>query len=190
MTQVSIRWNEVRARLEVSDGALQQVLAGSPERRKAVFRQRATELAKEQVSQRPERASVQTLVVLLGTERYAIDLGALAEVLPDTGCTRVPGARAEFLGLINLRGELVPVVDLRRIMTGAPAGEGVFVLIVDRRTGLKVDDIEDLSEIHRDELTRPMQGRYVQGVAPGNIILLDIEALLSGVVSAKESRRQ
>jgi purine-binding chemotaxis protein CheW len=173
------------ARLQANETALES--AGGADRMRAVLRARAAALANEQ-SRHPLAPGVPALICRLGPDRYAIELRSLAEVLPRTKCIAVPGGRPEFLGIFNLRGELRPVVDLARVLGYPSDGAGEFVLISHRQVGLRVDGIDGVREIRREELTRPTQSRYHLGLAPGNIVLLDIEALLSGVVGQKEPR--
>ena len=56
----------------------------------------------------------QYLTFTLGNEQYAIEVGKVREVLEFTDVTRVPRTRDYMKGVINLRGSVVPVVDLRR----------------------------------------------------------------------------
>src|SRR5437868_115370 len=95
----------------------------------AVYQRRARQMARradaETVSQ-----TLPVLIFALGEERYAIELSALAEVLPLRGCTSVPGAPSAVLGVMNVRGEIRPVADLRRILELPPGGDLVAAYVV------------------------------------------------------------
>jgi purine-binding chemotaxis protein CheW len=186
MTRTSIRWDEVRARVKANEASLLAPLEGNSERMRSVLRARAVTLASEPAARHMASPGVPALVFRLGQDRYAIELQALAEVLPQTGCIAVPGARPEFAGVINLRGELRPVVNLARLLSRETSPTASFVLMSHRGIGFAVERVEGLLEVHREELTRPVEGRYYQGLASGNVMLLDIEALLSSVVAHKE----
>ena len=188
MKQGSIQWEEVRRRVQANEDSLRRSLSESPERIKAVFRQRALQLGKEHVDKKPAAKGIPALVFRLAQERYAIALKELAEVLPFQGCTQVPGTSPQFLGVINLRGELRPVIDLARVLSGSPSIDSGTVLVLRRLVALKVDRVEDLCEIGSEELTHPVQGRYIQALASGTLGLLDVETMLSAVFSPKESR--
>lgn len=56
----------------------------------------------------------------LGEERLACDIGRVQEILPPPPATRVPGAKPWILGLANVRGALMTVVDLPWFLTGRP----------------------------------------------------------------------
>ena len=88
----------------------------------AAWRERAHRL-----SQRPDFAGAAAkhfpgVVLGIGKERYGIDLPDVAEVLPPVAPTPVPGAPAVFAGVINVHGEIRPVIDLRRLRMRRYAG--------------------------------------------------------------------
>jgi purine-binding chemotaxis protein CheW len=182
----AIDWNEVHGRLRRSEAALQAALSDNPERIRAAFRRRAIHLAVKPAEAGPTSQSIPTLIFGLGQERYAIPLQDLAEVLPFKGCTEVPGASAQFLGVINLRGEIRPVIDLSRVLCGTASENSGAVLILRRSAGLKVDRAEELRHIRPDEVTPPVPGQCVRPFVSGTLALLDVEALLSAMASPQE----
>jgi purine-binding chemotaxis protein CheW len=192
MTKASVNWEQVRSRLRASEEALEEALRAGPQRIQIAYRQRAVRLAKTQASPTAASPGMPVIIFRLAGERYAIELKYLAEVLPFTRCTPVPGAPSQFLGVINLRGELRGVLDLSQLLA-LPEGESTksgFILMLRRSglgVGLKVDSIEDLHEIRPEELTRPMQANYLKGLASGTLPLLDADKLLADVFSKEES---
>jgi purine-binding chemotaxis protein CheW len=183
----AIQWDEVRRRLQRNEESLRETLSESPERIQTVFRQRAIQLAKARSTNRPTSPGLPALVFRLGQERYAIALQELAEVLPFQGCTRVPGASPKLLGVVSLRGELRPVIDLAHVLSGSPSTDSGSVLVLRRQAALKVDAVNELREIDSDELTSPPQGHFIRAVASGTIGLLDVEIMLSTALPPKES---
>lgn len=191
MSQTAIDWEQVRRRLRKSEEALEKTLAENPARMQAVFRQRAIQLGRERAESKPLSPGIPALIFRLAQERYAIALKDLAEVLPFQGCTQVPGASKQFLGVINVRGELRPVIDLAHVLSGASRGSATdsgAVLMLRRPAGLKVDSVEALREIRSDELGAPAQGQYCRALVSGSLALLDVDVVLSAVDSAVESR--
>jgi hypothetical protein len=67
-------------------------------------------------SRRSRTKRLPVIVLGIGKERYGIDLPDVAEVLPPVRATPVPGAAAVFAGVINVHGEIRPVIDLRRLL--------------------------------------------------------------------------
>ena len=184
MKRAAIDWAQVRRRLQTSEAALEAALAESPARIEAAYLRRAAELSVAQLAPRPASASLRVLVFGLARERYAVELKDLAEALPFTGCARPPGAPPQFLGVINVRGELRPVLDLTRVLTGAgsaPEDSG-FVLMLRRQIGLKVDQVEELRALSGEELA-PAQGNYIRALASSALMLLDVDKILAEVSS-------
>jgi purine-binding chemotaxis protein CheW len=96
------------------------------------------------------------LVFSLGAEGFAVDLANVRRVLRPTRIARVSGAASEVLGLMNCQGEVLCVLDLRRILgTGketAPAAEseGKFIIVVQhggKEAGFLVDAVRDVAEL-------------------------------------------
>ncbi len=117
------------------------------------------------------------LLFRTGGRVFAVDAGAVREILPATPPTRIPGSPAAVRGLVNVRGTLVTVVDVGvalgvEAVRGEPAdGEegsaGKTLVLVERSSraiGLIVDDVLDLVTVDDDALTA---GGAVPGVPPG-----------------------
>jgi chemotaxis signal transduction protein len=187
MKQTS-RWNEAKSRIQANENALAEAFAPSPARIEAAFHQRALRLAQRHIQDKSASRGLPALVFRLSRERHAIELKELAEVLPFRGCTQIPGTSPKFLGVINLRGELRPVIDLGMVLCGTLCGDSGFILVLRRRIGLKVDDIQELREIHPEKLAAPVPGHCTRALLSETLKLLDVESMLSDVFSPKESR--
>jgi purine-binding chemotaxis protein CheW len=84
-----------------------------------------------------------------GGRAFAVDAGAVLEILPDVPSTRIPGAPAAVRGLANVRGTLVTVVDAARAVgvSATPGVEGASIVLLEQRSrpvGLVVDEVFDL----------------------------------------------
>jgi purine-binding chemotaxis protein CheW len=117
-----------------------------------VWRQRADRLSK-----RPHSAGQDAFAVLvlgIGKERYGIHLPDVAEVLPPLSPTPVPGTAAVFAGVINVHGEIRPVIDLKRFLGIEAAEHGqtrVILLRQDgRELGLRIDSVQHIRWIERE----------------------------------------
>jgi purine-binding chemotaxis protein CheW len=92
------------------------------------------------------------LVIHLGDERYGLPIAAVDEVvsLPDS-LTRLPRAPAYVKGVMNLRGQVVPVIDQAQRFGSAPAADArrrVIVVQLDKlRAGFVVDSVSDVARI-------------------------------------------
>lgn len=129
----------------------------------------------------------------LGQETYALDILRLRGIVTRRPATEVPRAPAYLLGVISLRGQIVPLIDLR-LRLGLPATastRATRILVVDQAGesfGLLVDSVRQVVRLRDDELeTRPpaLAGReseFIAGIARprqgGMLILLGVDAVL------------
>jgi purine-binding chemotaxis protein CheW len=142
------------------------------------------------------------LVFRVGSERFAVSLPAVAEVIESPELQRMPDAPEHVRGVATLRGELLSVYDPLALM-GAPgdsASSGVArgpgaTLVFSRggghRVGLAVDDVYDAITVNESELrgvpgSDGSDGALVGLVLRGSELIgvLDVHALLDGVLAA------
>ena len=128
----------------------------------------------------------------LGEERYGIDILKVQEIRRYDAVTRIANTPDFLKGVINLRGTIVPVADMRiKFRLGEPAYNDFTVMIVlnvgRRVIGIVVDAVSDVialdeADIHpAPRLSASMDTRYVRGIGNADdrmIILVDIEELL------------
>jgi purine-binding chemotaxis protein CheW len=99
----------------------------------------------------PEPGGERFLVVELRGGLYGIDSGAVREIVTPHEATRLPGAPPHVRGVINLRGQLLTLVDLGHRLTGmaAETSEGSIVVVTtaERSLGLLVDDVHEVQEL-------------------------------------------
>lgn len=149
---------------------------------------------KNQVSEQASQAPMSQWVTFsLDEETYGINVMQVQEVLKVTEIAPVPGAPDYVLGIINLRGNVVTVVDTRRrfgLMPKEPDDATRIVIIEANKQvlGILVDSVAEVVEITADQIeTAPQVGndetsRYIQGVFSREgrlIILVDLNKLLS-----------
>jgi purine-binding chemotaxis protein CheW len=128
---------------------------------------------------------IQLIVFCLANEEYAVDIGAVREIVRLQPITKVPRAAAYVEGLTNLRGRVVPVVDLRRRFD-LPTVEDVTnnrIVIVDidgEDIGVIVDSVTEVLRVPSDCLEPPssivasVDSKYLTGIAklPSRLIIL------------------
>lgn len=128
----------------------------------------------------------------IGNEMYGVRIGAVREIVRVPEITAVPNAPGTIEGVINLRGQIVPVMDLRKRfgLTEIHANKKNRILVVElekRLLGLIVNSASEVIKISPSEIEPPGnvfaegESNYVTGVGKLNgrlIILLDIEKLL------------
>jgi len=193
-----IDWAAVKQQLLSAEAALGKALFADTCRIEEAYRNRATQMARRRTERAADARTITVLVFSLGTETYGISITDLAEVLPTATCTPVPRAAAEIEGVINLRGELRSVIDLRRILSLPPAADasGSCILMLrneGNEIGLRVGRVEKVQILRLDELVFPEAGgvdgssRYFKGLSPERIIVLDATTLLSHPVIKHKS---
>lgn len=136
----------------------------------------------------------QFLSFQLGAEEYGIDILRVQEIRAYEKATRIPNTPAFIKGVINLRGVIVPVVDLR-MKFGFETAEynEVTVVVVlnvaDRTIGIVVDKVSDVLTLGADdirpapEFTARVDNAFVRGLATLDqrmLIIADIERLMTG----------
>jgi len=138
----------------------------------------------------PDSPLTATLVFRVGASRYGCDLRVVQEIIPFRAATRLPGAPPYVLGLINVRGTIVTVMDLgnRLDPSRAPAREGAILLARhrERLVGVVVDQVADVRTLDADaQRATDAGGAIVNGVATlddGAVVVLDLEALVKQVL--------
>jgi purine-binding chemotaxis protein CheW len=136
--------------------------------------------------------ALQLVTFVLGGERYGVDIHVVREIIRPMECTRLPNAAAGQEGVVNLRGRVVPVVDLRtRMSIGRREHDADTRIVVAELSGTVVGFVVDAvakvlsvpSSIIEPPppVTREGEKSAVRGVgrlAEGLLILLDLETML------------
>ena len=109
----AIDWDEVRRRLAHAAEATEAALRLSPEKARAVMDARARALAR--VPAAPTRAAeaLEIATFALAHERYGVETRFVREVVRLTDYARLPAAPPFLVGVVNLRGEILALIDLR-----------------------------------------------------------------------------
>jgi purine-binding chemotaxis protein CheW len=136
---------------------------------------------------------LQFVTFRLGREEFGLDVFAVHEVLRHQEVTPVPRAPEFVEGVIDVRGTLVPVVDLRRRfeLSRAPVGADTRIVLVEfggERLGLVVDAVTEVLRVPETAVSPPPQyirglaAEFVRGIVRQEarlIVLIDIDRILS-----------
>ena len=140
--------------------------------------------------------SRQVLTFCLGAETYGVDILRVQEIRGWTPVTRIPKAPTHVLGVLNLRGSIVPIVDLRVrfsleraeftpltviivLSIATPNGRSEFGLVVDSVSDVVDISVDDLKET--PNLGGKLNADFIQCLATVSdrmLILLDVDALV------------
>ncbi len=136
---------------------------------------------------------IQLVVFDLASEHYGFDISDVREIMRMQNITKVPGAMSYVEGVINLRGKVLPVLDLRKRL-GLKVSEQteesriVIIDVAEGEVGVIVDAVTEVLRVPNSAIDTPssmvMQGNadYLRGIAKladRLIILLDLSKLLS-----------
>jgi len=141
-------------------------------------------------------ATLQCCTFRVGSDCFAIDSALVVEVLRGGGAVRVPLAPEGVLGLVHLRGRIVPIVDLADRLGVAPRADRstdthLVIRLQDDWYGLVVDEMLDVIEIPADRIEQPTVGvsdqfgephRGVFAAADRLVHLLDPQCMIQSLV--------
>ena len=147
----------------------------------------------EHVEQAAQEPVIQWVTFHLAGETYAVNVMQVQEVLRVAEITPVPGAPDYVLGIINLRGNVVTVIDARKRMGLPPpmlddSSRIAIIEVHHQVVGILVDSVAEVVDLRPSEIdSAPNVGneeasRYIQGVASRDgelLILLDLNKFLS-----------
>ncbi len=185
-----IDWGEIHRRLQRSQAALEQSATPTEDERRMTLRARAKALARELKTDGSEQARIDVIEFVVASEKYAIESSYVREIYPLKELTLVPGTPAFVLGVINVRGQIVSVVDPKQFF-GLPE-KGLtdlnkVILISDGRMefGLLADAVLGLRHVPLKELQPSlptltgMRAELLKGVTSERLVILDAARLLS-----------
>ena len=154
-----------------------------------VLEERAAALARSSEDDERSGETVGMVVLVVGDERYGVEVQDVQEIEPLDKVTPIPGTPAFWTGVVNLRGSMYPVLDVERYL-GLPASaevENPKVALVSRgglSVGLLVDEVAEIRKVRSSEIGPPVadgssKAEVVRGVTPDMLSVLDLDALLA-----------
>ncbi len=135
-------------------------------------------------------ASEQLVVFELGKEEYAVSIAQVKEIVSYAGATKLPNTPVHLEGIINLRGKVIPVVDLAKqfglVRDMQKNAQAVIVEAAGREVGVVVDMVTEVLRIDTAAID-PAQtvchaGEFVRGIGKLDgrlLIILDLDKLFS-----------
>lgn len=125
-------------------------------------------------------AAMALLVVRMGGRSCALRAEHVIEILPRVRLSQVPNLPDQVLGVVNVRGRVVPVIDVRARVSGSDAPPPsylhlVIVLAAGRHVGLAVDEVLDVRDVPRAAVETP--GALAGGRGPG-VVRIDEDLVL------------
>src|SRR5687767_12485670 len=150
--------------------------------------QDATQVARHEAARAAAAAGGEFLTFRLGGEEYGIDILRVQEIRSYEPPTRIANAPAFIKGVVNLRGVIVPIVDMRLKLGCDKAEYNDFTVVIllnvhSRVVGIVVDSVSDVLALTADairpapEMNSSIDAAFITGIAPvaeRMLILMDI----------------
>jgi purine-binding chemotaxis protein CheW len=170
--------------------AMEKELEVTLEKKRTILKSRAKKLAQELKKRGADTDYLEVLEFLLAHETYSIETMFVREVYPMTELTPLPCTPAFVFGLINVRGQILTVIDMKKFFD--LPGKGITnlnkVIVVRKDSmelGILADEIIGIRNIPVSELQPPLStmtgihAEYLKGVTGERLIILDMETFLT-----------
>ncbi|MEA2039388.1 MAG: chemotaxis protein CheW [Thermodesulfobacteriota bacterium] len=155
-----------------------------------VLKERARALAKEGVRVAEDESYLEVVEFMLAHERYALELTHIREVYPLKELTPLPGAPDFVLGIINVRGQILSIIDIKKFFELPEKGltnlnQVIILESEEMEFGILADEILGTSSIPASTIQTSLptltdiREEYLKGVTGDRVVILDGEKILS-----------
>ncbi len=184
-----VDWDEVHRRLALARAAVERIGSPEPEEARRVLKARAAVLAREPGRVEPAAERLEVVEFVLAGERYAVESIRVREVVPLEHLTPLPCTPAFVLGIMNLRGEMLSVVDLKKFFDLPEKGltdlnKVVVLESATMRFGVLADAVVGVRNLPLGGIQPSLptltgiREEYLRGVTPERTVILDAGRLL------------
>jgi purine-binding chemotaxis protein CheW len=185
-----INWAQIHQRLETIRTTVERRLAPNPDETQAILRARAKLLAREPDDNEEPAPSFELVEFLLAHEHYCIESKHIREIHPLRDLTPLPCVPPFVLGLINVRGQILSIVDLKRFFELPEKGltdlnRVIIARIEQMEIGILADAILGVRSIALRDLQPSLptltgiRAEYLKGVTKDALVVLNLEKILS-----------
>jgi len=189
MTDGTIDWQKIHARIAAVNAAIESGWTPGPDEKKRILRERAAVLARWEEKSTVEDG-IEMVEFLLAREHYALESAYVREVYPLKDFTPLPGVPAFVLGLLNVRGRIISIIDLKKFFDMPDRGISDLnkvIIVHDQKMefGILADAIIGVRTVSASDLTRPLptlsgiREEFLRGVTGDRLIVLDGARILA-----------
>ncbi len=179
MPKTKINWDEIKGKVTIMQ----------PEEKHAVLKARAQALALAKEDETDKQEFIEIIAFRLATETYGIETAFVREVYPLKEYTVLPGVPVFVLGIINVRGQIVSVIDLKKFFNLPEKGLGELnkVIVIQKEGmefGILADIIQGTHSVTLESIQTSLPNisgigsEYLKGVTKEHLIILDAEKIL------------
>ncbi len=189
-TSHTFDWHTIHQRIEASRAAVERGFKPTREQRDRILRERAEVLATVTGDDRFAGERFDVLEFLMANEKYAVESRYVGEVYALKDLSPLPCTPAFVLGIINVRGQILSVIDLRGVFElpenlGDEFSKVIILRTAEMEVGIRVDTILGVrsiseTEIHPSPATLTgVRAEHLKGVTSSSVALLDVPTILS-----------
>ena len=189
MGKGKVDWDRIHRQIEAVGAAIESGYAPGPEERRRILQQRAEKLAHGRENT-AEADSLEVVEFLLAHEHYGIESQYIREVCPLRSYATLPGVPSFVLGLINVRGQILSVVDIKKFFDIPEKGITDLnkVIIIGDTTmefGILADAIIGVRDIAVSAIGPPLptltgiRAEFLKGVTGERLVVLDAVRILT-----------
>ncbi len=185
-----IKWDEIYHRIESARVSAEMGFQPTDDERDKILKERAKIFSRELEAKEEKDEYVEVLEFLLAHEMYGVELKYVREVYPLKELTPIPQIHAFVLGIVNVRGEILSVIDIKKFFDLPEKGltdlnKVIILHSADMEFGILADSIIGVRNILLSELKTSLptltgiREEYLKGVTKEREIILDAGKLLS-----------
>jgi len=188
--QKVLDWEKVHRRQEAFRLAVERDFSPAGEERRRILRQRARDLAREPARADEGARIIEVVEFVLAYEQYAIESSFVREILPLRKFTPLPCTPSFVLGIMNVRGQIISIVDLKRFFELPEKGladlnKVILLQSKDMEFGVLADSIIGATTLDENKLQPSLptlngiREQYLKGITAERTVVLDTEVILS-----------
>ena len=186
----TVDWSEVHRRLETAQAALERGEVLSTAEKKKILRERALTIAQVREEEPAASEIIEIVEFQLSSERYGVESSYVREVYSLKELTPLPCTPSFLLGVVNVHGQIISVIDIRKffdlpaegltdinniIIVGKEKME--LAILTDAITGMRSMSLQDIQP-SLPTLTG-IRAEYLKGVTNERLVILDVLKILS-----------
>ena len=189
VTRKKVDWAEVHRHLEATSAAMERVITPGIDDKKRLLKARAKKLSQEAIQVNAGQQCIEIVEFQLAGEKYGIEASNVREVYPLKELVPVPGTPPFFLGITSVRGQILSVIDIKKLFNLPDKGlteldKIVIVRSGDEELGIRADVILGMQSIPQGDIQAPLPAltgireKFLSGITKDTVIILDIQKLL------------
>jgi len=191
--------NKVLHRLENVQAVVEQGLLPPLKEKRKILKARAKKLAQEPEKEERSEAYLEVVEFSLAYEKYAIESAYIREIYPLKELTPLPCVPRFVIGIINIRGKIISVIDIKKFFDLPGKGfsnqnKVIVVRIDDMELGILADDILGMRRIPLNEIQQSLptltgiREKYLRGVTNERLVVLDLAKIFldKGIMVVEE----